>query len=71
MTTREDLRVCGDLTDYSPEEIEALIARHRMTWPTDDDAKVYAAVLALMRADHKYRSIEQAKVSIGLPGGKA
>ena len=65
MTSREDLRVCGALTDYSPEEIEALIAHHRRTWPRDDDAKVYASVLALMRADHKYRSIEQAKVSIG------
>ena len=65
MTSREDLRVCGALTDYSPEEIEALISRHRESWPNDEDAKVYASVLALVRADHRYRSIEQAKVSIG------
>lgn len=70
--TREQLRICGELTDYSPDEIEAMIARHQSYRPGSaayvraTESEVYAAVLAEMRADHKARSMDQFRRSVGV-----
>jgi len=67
MTTREQLRVCGELTDYSPDEIEAMIDAARDRWPGAPDwPAIYAAVLAEMRADHRKRAVDQFRRSVGV-----
>ena len=67
LVTREQLRVYGELADYSHDEIEAMIAKaFRDDHPAIKTyAEVYARVLAEMRADHKRRSVEQFRLSIG------
>ena len=66
MTTRDQLSVCGALTNYSPDEVEKLIAEVSFKAPELDDSGAYTVVLKAMRSDHKVRSVNEAKVSIGL-----
>jgi hypothetical protein len=67
MTTREQLHVCGALTDYSEEEIEKIIAAAREHMPGCSEPEIFTVVLAAMRSDHAGRAIEQHKRSIGQP----
>ena len=64
--TREQLRVCGELTDYSPAEIEAMISAARAQEPSAPDALVYAVALEAMRADHRARAMDQFRRSVGV-----
>ena len=67
MTTREQLRICGELTDYSPDEIEAMIraAKDRQAAAVLD-TEILSEVLAEMRADHKARAMDQFRRSVGV-----
>ncbi len=66
LVTREQLRVCGELTDYSHNEIEALIVAAIERLPFEaGSAEIYAAVLEEMRADHRRRAVDQFKRSLG------
>ena len=67
MTTREQLHVCGALTDYSEEEIEKMIAAAREHMPGCSEPEVFSIVLAAMRKDHANRSREQHRRSVGQP----
>jgi hypothetical protein len=63
--TREQLRVCGELTDYSADEIEVFINSARATWPRADDSTIFGHALEAMKEDLAYRALNEAKVSIG------